>query len=322
MSLISVIIPLYNARATLPQTLNSVLAQSFNDFEVIVVDDGSTDGSLEWVQEVNDPRVRVFSYANGGAAVARNRGVKHAVGEAVAFLDADDYWTPDKLAAQWQALQVHPEAAVAHSWTQFVNEQGQVFSQGCKFIANVSEKDSAYRALLVTNVLESGSNPLIQRQALLDIGGFDESLKSSQDQDLYIRLAARYPFVTVPRYQIFYRIMASNSISSNIERQEQEALRVYERTFAEAPSAYQYLRTESLATLYRYLVLRGLESRSSPRLGRTLARCYANVVRYKPTLLKTQTRLMTTMLVKILVMASLPSQQSQSMLAWLRHRSD
>lgn len=316
---VSVIIPVYNARSTLPQTLASVLAQTLEPFEVIIVDDGSTDGSLEWARRINDLRVRVFAYENAGAAVARNRGLQQATGEAVAFLDADDYWTPDKLEAQWEALQRYPEAAVAHSWTRFVDEHGRVIHSGRAFTVNPRVRDSAYAALLVSNFLESGSNPLIRRQALLEVGGFDDSLKGSQDQDLYIRLAAKYPFVTVPRYQIFYRL-SSGSISSNIRRQEQEALRVYERTFAQAPTRYQHLRAQSLAHLYRYLVLRGLEAQPSPGHGLMLARCYWNAVRYRPTLLSSQTRLMVVMLVKIVVMMILPTAQSQSLLSLVSRR--
>jgi glycosyltransferase involved in cell wall biosynthesis len=90
MPLISVVIPVYNGEKTILETIESVLNQSFTDFEIIVINDGSQDATLEIVSSIKDPRLKVFSYPNAGQAIARNRGVSHAVGEFVSFLDADD----------------------------------------------------------------------------------------------------------------------------------------------------------------------------------------------------------------------------------------
>ena len=117
MPTISVVIPAYNAAKTILETIDSVRQQTFSDFEVIVINDGSNDNTAELVNAVADDRLRLFSYENGGAAIARNRGIDHVSGEFIAFLDADDLWTPDKLELQLEALQKHPEAGVAHSWT-------------------------------------------------------------------------------------------------------------------------------------------------------------------------------------------------------------
>ena len=109
MSIISIIIPVYNAEKTIESTINSVLNQTFIDFELIVINDGSTDSTLEIVHKITDPRLKVFSYANANQAASRNRGIAKATGEYIAFLDADDLWTPDKLESQINMLKNNSE---------------------------------------------------------------------------------------------------------------------------------------------------------------------------------------------------------------------
>jgi len=121
MPVISVIIPAYNAEKTILETIQSLQKQTFTDFEIIVINDGSTDGTVELLNAIEDSRVKVFSYENGGLPVARNRGIDRATGEYITFVDADDLWTPDKLELQLTALRQHPEAGIAYSWTAFIN---------------------------------------------------------------------------------------------------------------------------------------------------------------------------------------------------------
>lgn len=110
---ISVIIPAYNSENTIIHTINSVLNQTFTDLELIVINDGSQDSTLDIVKQIQDPRIKVFSYSNAGGNVSRNRGLKLAVGEFVSFLDADDLWTPNKLESQLKALEKNLSAKVA-----------------------------------------------------------------------------------------------------------------------------------------------------------------------------------------------------------------
>ncbi|NES72852.1 MAG: glycosyltransferase family 2 protein, partial [Okeania sp. SIO2D1] len=113
MTLISVIIPVYNGEKTIRDTINSVLKQSFADFELIIINDGSTDSTLEVINSFQDHRLKVFSYPNAGQGASRNRGIELAKGEYISFIDADDMWTSDKLEKQLQALQDNPQAGVA-----------------------------------------------------------------------------------------------------------------------------------------------------------------------------------------------------------------
>jgi glycosyltransferase involved in cell wall biosynthesis len=252
--IISVIIPVYNSEKTIKSTVDSVLNQTFKNFELIVINDGSTDSTLEIISQINDHRLKVFSFENAGGNVSRNRGIKQAIGEFVSFLDADDIWTPDKLASQFKALQGNADAKVAYSWTDYIDENGKFLVSG----NHINVNGDVYERLLVSNFLENGSNPLIYREALVELGGFDESLKAAQDWDMWLRLAAKYSFTCVPAVQILYRVSA-NSLSANLARQEKACLQVLESAYHAKPSVSKNIWNLSLANLYKYLVCKALQ---------------------------------------------------------------
>jgi glycosyltransferase involved in cell wall biosynthesis len=255
---VSVIIPAYNAEKTLLGTIASLQQQTFTDFELIIINDGSTDGTLALLETLTEPRLRIYSDANGGLPVARNRGIARATGEYLAFIDADDLWTPDKLADQVQALVDCPEAGVAYSWTAFIDAQNQyLYAKTPKTFTG-----QVYTRLLVENFIASGSNILVRRSVAAAVGLFDPSLKSAEDWDYYIRLAAFAPFVLVPKYQILYR-RSPQSMSANVAVMEQNGLRVIDRAFAQAPATLQYLKRHSLAHTYRFYALLHLENAAS-----------------------------------------------------------
>ncbi|HBL15031.1 MAG TPA: glycosyl transferase family A, partial [Cyanobacteria bacterium UBA11162] len=107
---------------TIKETIESILNQTFVDFELIVINDGSTDSTVDIVTSIQDSRLQVFSYPNAGLAASRNRGIDRATGKYISFIDADDLWTPDKLERQLKALEENPQAAVAYSWTDCIDE--------------------------------------------------------------------------------------------------------------------------------------------------------------------------------------------------------
>jgi GT2 family glycosyltransferase len=248
MPTISVIVPVYNAERTILETIRAVQQQTFLDLELIVINDGSTDRSLELLNTVNDPRLRVFSYPNGGVSVARNRGITHASGDFLAFLDHDDLWTPDKLELQLAALQQHPEAGVAYSWTYYMDEKGESFYPDNP----VFFEGDVYSQFLVDNFIASGSNCLIRKQAVESVGEFDPSLPGCDDWDYWLRLARHWYFVVVPKRQIFFR-QSLGSQSSKVEMMERNSLKVIEKAFQAAPLEMQSLKNRSLANTYRYL---------------------------------------------------------------------
>ncbi|NEO69724.1 glycosyltransferase [Moorena sp. SIO3H5] len=248
MPTISVIVPVYNGEKTILETIQSIQAQTFSDFELIVINDGSTDGTLDVISTVNDHRLKVFSYENGGLPVARNRGIRRSRGEFITFIDADDLWKPDKLELQLAALEKKPEAGVAYSWTAFIDENS-------KFLfawQPLYWEDNVYPQLLIRNFISSGSNIMVKRKYIEAAGEFDPSLKSVEDWDYYLRLAALCPFVLVPKYQILYR-RSSQSMTSKVDVMENANLIVIERAFKAAPPELKSLKNKSLANAYRYL---------------------------------------------------------------------
>jgi glycosyltransferase involved in cell wall biosynthesis len=311
MPLISVIVPVYNGEKTIQETIESVLNQTFTDFELIVINDGSQDATLDVVSSIQDSRLKLFSYPNAGISTTRNRGVYHAVGEYISFIDADDLWTPDKLKAQFNALQANSQAAVAYSWTHYIDECSQPLNQGSYMTVN----GDVYAKLLLIDFVASGSNPLIRRQSLTEVGGFDQSLSTSADWDMWLRLAARYHFVAVPSPQILYRI-SMNSMSSNVYKQEAESLQVIEKAFTQAPDSLAYLKQFSLANLYKSLTFRALERCSGQQGGFTAVRYLWHAFRTDPSLIRA--RVIWKVLFKIAVVTLLPPQQAQFLLTKLK----
>jgi glycosyltransferase involved in cell wall biosynthesis len=282
---ISVVIPAYNAAGTIAETIASVLAQTLTDFEIVVIDDGSSDRTWAMLQTLaeHDRRVRPFRFANGGQAIARNRGIARARGQWIAFLDADDRWTPDKLAAQLAALMANPAAALAYSWTDYVDDRGTPLHRG----SYVQLSGAVLGPLLQVNFLENGSNPLVCRSALAALGWpaiddpqpiapFDPTLVPSEDWDLWLRLAARFPFVCVPRVQVLYRVAAASQ-SANVVRIGRSGFACLQRALDRTPelATYRDLAWGNFAKylLYKYLAPR-LDSvvlrseRRSPRQRR------------------------------------------------------
>jgi glycosyltransferase involved in cell wall biosynthesis len=244
---ISIIIPTYNSEKTIKETIASVQQQSFTDWELIIIDDGSQDNTVDVIQTIVEPRMKLFVYENGGVGMARNRGIARATGEFIAFLDADDLWTTDKLELQIKALKQNPQAKVAYSWTKIIDENGKFLFTD----ATLSYQRNVYQYLLLTNFLSSGSNILIRRDALKVVTGFNPNLPYAADWDFYLRLARNFNFVVVPKYQILYR-QSGNSMSSKIEELKQESLQILEQAFQAAPEDLLYLRRQSQSIIYLY----------------------------------------------------------------------
>lgn len=318
MSLISVVIPVYNNEKTIQKTIESVLKQTFSDFEILVINDGSQDATLDIIASIEDSRLKVFSYPNSGVvAIGRNRGISHACGEFIAFLDADDLWAIDKLETQLEALQSNPHAALAYSWVDFIDEFGQPLGAGIHKTFN----GDVFAKILTDNFIVTGSNPLIRKQALIEVGGFDDSLALMDDWDMWLRLAAGFHFVAVSSSQILYRRI-NHSQSMNVLRLEKDYLKLMERAFSQAPDSLKYLKRQNFATFYKFLTLRALEVLPgreiifpSHQKGIVAIRFLWHAVRNNPTLLL-NVPFMLSLLVKIVAVIILP----RPVLAWFMTR--
>ncbi|MDY6902661.1 MAG: glycosyltransferase [Cyanobacteriota bacterium] len=248
-NLISVIIPAYNAEKTIQETIESVLNQTFTNFELIIINSDSTDATLSIISQIKDERVKVFSYPKANVAVNRNRGLKHATGDYITFLDADDLWTSDKLTAQYTALQSNSQAGVAYSWTNCIDENSKFLRK----TSHVNWNGDVYSKFLLDDFIGNGSNVMIRRDVLIEVGGFDEILTNAQDTDMWLKLSAITDFICVPKAQVLYRILPT-SMSSNVLGLEKSNLEVIQRSFArEKAKTLQHFKPIAIANLYKYL---------------------------------------------------------------------
>jgi glycosyltransferase involved in cell wall biosynthesis len=206
--LISVIIPSYNSACFVPQAVQSALAQTYGRVEVIVVDDGSTDDTKERLAPL-DSRIRYIFQKNGGPSKARNRGIKEAQGDLIAFLDADDLWLPEKLAKQWAVLQTNSEAALVH--TDVYQLYAHSSESAYVYLGRERFSGWCYTEFFWGNRIQT-STVMITRRCIEQIGSFDESIQgaSTEDLDLWLRIARHYPLTYVNEPLVFYRHHLSN----------------------------------------------------------------------------------------------------------------
>ena len=218
MTTVSVIIPTYKHRDFVLATLDSVFAQTFTDYEVIVVNDGSPDDTSAVLRPlVESGRIRYIEQANAGQAAARNRGLEEAQGEFIALLDDDDLWPPDKLEWQIEALQSQPGVVLVYGAKTNLNENVDKDHVRHEYPCGAVEE-----AFLVQNWITSPGQTLIRKTALDQAGHFDPKIWGVDDWDLYIRLASAGEFCYIPRSSLYYRLHADNA-SKDIWRMYQNA---------------------------------------------------------------------------------------------------
>lgn len=253
---VSIVIPAYNAMSYLPETLENVLKQTFDDFEVIVINDGSSDETEQYVFQIKDPRIKLIYQENQGLAGARNTGIAHAEGEYITFLDADDLWEPTKLEKQVQVLEENPEVGLVYTWVVLINEKGESTGRVFKNYAegNVWEK------LTEHNIIECGSVAMVRRHCFETCGVFDRNLRSFvEDWDMWLRIANHYSFKVIKEPLVYYR-QHSTSASRNWEAMEQSFQLVIEKAFDSVPPELQYLKNRSYGFTKLCLAWKPLQS--------------------------------------------------------------
>ena len=186
---ISVIIPTYNRKKTLARAIQSVINQSLSPFEILIVDDGSNDGTEEWVKD-NFQNIKYIYQNNHGVSSARNVGIENAYGDWVAFLDSDDEWIPNKLYEQVKSIESNPKMKFFHTNEIWIRNGVRV---------NQMKKHKKYGGYIFEKCLDicrvSPSSVLIQKEVFDNIGVFDESLRVCEDYDLWLRITSKYPVV-------------------------------------------------------------------------------------------------------------------------------
>ncbi len=188
---VSVVAPTFNRREVLPRALDSVVAQTSGDWELIVVDDGSTDGTAEMVEQ-DYPDIHLVVQENRGVSAARNAGIAQARGEWIAFLDSDDAWLPEKLERQMKALEAQSGHRLCHTEEIWIRN-GQRVNPATKYAKSGGH---IYQKCLPLCVI-SPSSVVMRRDLLEETGGFDESLEVCEDYDLWLRVTAREPVLFV-----------------------------------------------------------------------------------------------------------------------------
>jgi glycosyltransferase involved in cell wall biosynthesis len=218
---VSVIVPAYNAEATIDETLHSVRNQTFRDIEIIVVDDGSQDGTSARVEAHmrDDSRIRLLQTPNGGVARARNIGIDAASADLIAPLDADDLWHPEKLARQVKAMDKGgPEVGLVYCWYVVIDEASRIIGYGIRD----RHDGNVLRRMSLGNLVGNGSAPLIRKAAIIEAGRYDPQLRDQgaqgcEDLKIYYAIAERWQFAVVPAFLLGYRATQS-SMSSDGRR--------------------------------------------------------------------------------------------------------
>ncbi|MDX5385623.1 MAG: glycosyltransferase [Alteromonadaceae bacterium] len=211
--LVSIITPTFNRERTITQAVESLLAQSYPHWELIIVDDGSQDGTRESLASyLDDDRIHYHFQENQGQSIARNLALQYAQGELICFLDSDDLWVPEKLARQVALMEAYPEVDVLHSDEIMIDEQGRELSR--KNMRRYSGRIA--RQMLVDNSV-SINTVMARRECFDTMGGFSGRYGVADDYDIWLRFSARFTFHYVPEYWGYYRVMA-DQISSDKKR--------------------------------------------------------------------------------------------------------
>ena len=252
--LVSVVIPAYNADAFIAETLESVLAQTYHNIEVLVVDDGSQDRTAEIIRGFadRDPRVSLIQQANAGVVAARNRAIQLAKGELIAPLDADDIWMPENLEKQVHCMvQSDSSVGVVYAWSFDIDEQSNPTG---KFHAFTIE-GSVYGTLLCHCFLSNASASLIRKTCLERVGLYrtqKDLPQGCEDWELYLRLAEFYQFKAVPNFLVGYR-KHFNSMTNNAEVMAKFLSLIWESVLEKYPNTPKPIYRLSNSSFFLYL---------------------------------------------------------------------
>lgn len=274
--LVSVVVPTYNCGRFLSDALDSVLRQSYTNREVIVVDDGSTDDSLEvlkaYCDRVRPDRVQIVTQQNLGVSAARNAGIQQSRGELIAFLDADDLWHPEKLARQ-VPLFANPAVGLVYCAVEYVDEGLRPL--GTNFTGRRGRVLREIALLRGTVVLAGGSTAVVRRACFDKVGRFDREMSTAADWDMWRRIACFWEVDVVREPLMLYR-MRPASMHRDVQVFEHDMLHGFAQMFAD-PAAREVrpLRRRAYANLYLMLSGSHLEAGNT---GQAIAYAWRSIV--------------------------------------------
>lgn len=264
--LFSVIIPCYNAHHTLLDTVISVMAQTLEDWEIIIVDDGSNDRSVDLINILAglDASIKLVQLAHQGVSVARNTGVRFSTGRYIAFLDADDLWLPDKLARHAEHFARQPQVGVSFARVRFMSPSGQPLAQ----VSAVPKHGLDAFSLLSENHVSTSSNIVARREVFAALGGFQEDMSFAEDHEWLFRVAVdgRWTIAGISETLVHYRT-SQGSLSSDLSRMESGWLAMLNKAAGYAPDFVKQHRRSAEAIYYRYLARRALRQGQKASIG-------------------------------------------------------
>lgn len=232
---VSIVIPTYRHRDYIGAALDSVFAQSFQDFEVIVINDGSPDDTTAVLQPwIQAGRIRYYEQPNAGQSATRNRGIQLARGEFLALLDDDDLWPTDKLAWQVDCLRRHPQAVACYGFAQTFG-----LDENYRLPATAGPQGAVTTELLRGNPISSPGQVLLRAQVVREQGGFDAAIQGTEDWELWIRLSRRGDFVYEDRCSLLYRLQSQNA-SQNAPKMFRAGLQVVHKHLGLTPLGPQW----------------------------------------------------------------------------------
>jgi len=262
MSRVSVIIPTYNRATTVGDAIESVLAQTYQDFEIIVVDDASSDNTAEVVSRYGD-RVRYLRReTNGGAAAARNDGIRASVGEFISFLDADDRYLPERLAAAVAFLDGNPEFRAVYTDCEVRDGAGRIVAESMIEASGCWKRLATWRDVACHEPMHTNTIT-IRRTCFDEVGMFDERLRRGQDSELWLRLSYRFPVAQMRKVSAIFHCRETESSPSGLARRVIPVWHVVLEWLDSGPAADQRFARSRLARAYWLLAL-GLHWRSNP----------------------------------------------------------
>jgi glycosyltransferase involved in cell wall biosynthesis len=286
---VSVVIPTYKAEKFIAKTIQSVLHQTYQDFEILVIDDESPDRSVEICQQFRDPRIRIIRQKNRGLPGARNTGIRQAKGEFIGFLDADDIWLPNKLEQHIKHLDSQPEVGISFSYSAFINDDGKLTGL-CQKPKRLSQITPAY--VLCRNPIGNGSAAILRRQVFDEIGvldnlyGVDEMFyfdewmnhrsADATDVECWLRISikTRWVMAGLPEVLTLYRIHVGG-LSANALRQLDALDAVIEKTRGYAPDVIGSCEHRAKAFHLRYIARRAVTLRDGSMATRMVNRSLA-----------------------------------------------
>ncbi len=256
--LVSVVVPAYNAAPFLGRTLASISAQTYANLEIVVVDDGSTDGTAEIIADAarRDARIRAYPGPHRGTAAARNFGASRATGDLLAPCDADDLWHPEKIRRQVEALDgAPPDTGVVYCWSDGIDERDAVIFPGWK---HATARGRVFHDMVADSLPGCGSVPLIRRRRFEEAGGYPERSAPNDDWPLFIALSAICEFAVVPDVLVGYRLR-TGSVSGDYELMERTLAadtRWIEETWPDTPRGVRRRRAYHVACYLSFLAAR------------------------------------------------------------------